>query len=308
MNLPQTETKTMTDFRPFKAWRYDPSRVDMNRVIAPPYDVISPSEQEALYDRSPYNCVRLILNKIETADSEGSNRYTRAQKFYERWRQEGVVVQEDQPSFYFYRQTFRDPRNGKIAERTALLGRLRLEPFEKGIVIPHEKTLSKPRADRRKLLEATETNFSPVFGLYEDPQKQVSSVQQEIIKTAPLFEALDDQGVRHSVWVVNKPDWVEKIQTGMSTKKIYIADGHHRYQTALEYGADKRRQDGNPDAEMPYDFVLMAMIEFNDPGLILLPTHRVILPYPALNEAQALKVLEPFFKLEPRKTASRLSG
>lgn len=306
-----SETKTMTDFRPFEAWRYDPAKVDMNRVIAPPYDVISPADQQALYERSPYNCVRLILNKIETSDNEVSNRYSRAAKFYQQWQREQVVVQEEKPSFYLYRQTFRDPRNGKTMDRTALLGKLHLEAFEKEIVIPHEKTLSKPRADRRKLLEATETNFSPVFGLYEDPNGDVSSVRHEITKTSPLFEALDDQGVRHSVWVVNQPAWIERIQGGMSKRKIYIADGHHRYQTALEYGAEKRKQDGNPDQEMPYDFVLMALIEFNDPGLILLPTHRVILPYAGFNAEQALKALEPYFKFESMPLNSlkeKLSG
>jgi uncharacterized protein (DUF1015 family) len=300
----QAETKTMTDFRPFQAWRYDPSAIDMNRVIAPPYDVISPSEQDDLYARSPYNCIRLILNKIETSDNESQNRYSRANKFYKAWQGEKILVQEEQPSYYLYRQTFKDPRSGKTADRTAILGKLHLEPFENEIVIPHEKTLSKPRADRRKLLEATETNFSPVFGLYEDPKGDVSAIRHEITKTSPLFEALDDQGVRHSVWVVNKTEWVKRIQSGMKSRKIYIADGHHRYQTALEYGAEKRKQDGNPESEMPYDFVLMALIEFNDPGLILLPTHRMILPYagfdaPTALKALALKALEPYFKLEP---------
>lgn len=293
-----TTHKSMADFRPFQAWRYDPKAVSMNHVIAPPYDVISPSEQENLYARSPYNCIRLILNKIEESDTDSQNRYTRARDFYNQWRQEKKVIQENTPSYYLYRQTFQDPRNGKIAERTALLGRLHLEPFEKNIVIPHEKTLSKPRADRRKLTEATATNFSPVFGLYEDPQKEIGLVFSEITKTEPLFEATDDQKVKHIVWAVSDPHWIEQIQQGISSKKIYIADGHHRYQTALEYGADKRKEKGNPAEELNSDFVLMALVEFNDPGLVLLPTHRMILPYEGFDAAQAIKVLEPYFQFE----------
>lgn len=295
-----TTMKKLADFRPIQAWRYDPAAVSMNEVIAPPYDVISPSQQDHLYARSPYNCVRLILNKIEAADTDDhQNRYTRARDCYNAWQAKSILVQESAPAYYLYRQIFQDPRSGQITQRDALLGKLHLESFDRDIVIPHEKTLSKPRADRRKLLEAAATNFSPVFGLYEDPQGEIKSVIDEISQTQSLFEALDDQRVRHRVWMIQDPRHTESIHHAMAQRKIYIADGHHRYQTALEYGIEKRRQDGNPSSEMPYDFVLMALVELNDPGLILLPTHRIILPYEGFEVKAALEVLKNYFRCEP---------
>lgn len=297
--------KKLADFRPMQAWRYDPAAVSMNDVIAPPYDVISPVEQEQLYSRSPYNCVRLILNKIESSDTDQENRYSRARNCYETWRSKGILVQENAPAYYLYHQIFQDPRSGQTVQRDALLGKLHLESFDRNIVIPHEKTLSKPRADRRKLLEATATNFSPVFGLYEDPQGEIKSVISEIGRTQSLFEAVDDQGVRHTIWAIQNPSQIEIIQQAISQRKIYIADGHHRYQTALEYGIEKRQQEGLPagqagklSSEMPYDFVLMALVEFNDPGLVLLPTHRMILPYKEFELPAMLESLKTYFRCE----------
>ncbi len=301
MNSPGTElkTKTMADFRPFSAWRYDPKKVNMNQVIAPPYDVISPDEQTALYERSPYNCVRLILNKIEASDHDGENRYSRARDFFQDWQKDKTLIQDSQPCFYFYRQEFTDPVSGKRQERSALLGKLKLEPFEKNIVIPHEKTLSKPREDRRKLLEATQTNFSPVFGLYEDPSGDVAEISLNVSKERPLFEAVDDQKVRHILWGLSDDKLNQRIHEILSSRKIYIADGHHRYQTALEYAKNKRQSDSlAADVEVPLDFVLMALVEFHDPGMVLLPTHRMILPFPGFETEKALEVLKNDFKIE----------
>ncbi len=291
--------KKLADFRPFKGWRYDPAKVGMSEVIAPPYDVIYPPEQELLYKRSPYNSVRLILNKIEPTDTEQNSRYTRAKKFFEEWQKSGHVVQENAPAFYLYRQTYQSPVDGKKFERTAILGRLHLEPFDKGIVVPHEKTLSQARADQRKLLETAQVSFSPVFGLYDDPRKEMTAAVQGIPSGKPLFEAVDDQSVKHTVWTVTDTKTVETIQEIIGKKHIYIADGHHRYQTALEYSHDIRKKKGTPESqELASDFVLIALVEFHDPGLILMPTHRLVLPYQGFEGGQAVDKLKSYFKVE----------
>ncbi len=292
----------LADFRPFKSWRYNEAKVNFERVIAPPYDVISDSEQARLYARDPHNCIRLILNKIEDSDTDHNNRYTRARDCFNSWQREEVLIRENEPCFYLYRQNFADPDSGQAKERTAVLGRLKLEPFEKGIVVPHEKTLSKPRADRRKLLEATQTNFSPVFGLYEDPSKKVSKAVESLIHEKPLYEAVDDQKVRHRVWVIRESKQIEALHEFFSTRSIYIADGHHRYQTSLEYAREQKAAQGiSEKEEKPSDFTLMALVEFHDPGLVLMPTHRMILPFKGFESKRALESLKLYFNIEPLK-------
>lgn len=306
------ELKIMSDVRPFHAWHYDPAQVSLERVIAPPYDVISNALQEELYQKSPYNCVRLILNREEPSDSARNNRYTRANACWESWRREHVLIREDSPFFYLYRQIFRDPTSIETKTRFALLGRLKLESFEKGTVIPHEKTLAKPREDRSKLLEATHINFSPVFGLFEDPEGEVMSSYEGVNDESPLFEITDDEGVRHALWKLQDEGTLEKIHERMAGRKIYIADGHHRYQTALEHAARERQRLGISDSEeTPSDFVLTALVSFQDPGLVILATHRVILPFPGFDSGKAMTALKPFFKIEPlsfRALTARLTS
>ena len=230
------------DFQPFKAWRYNTERVDVATVLAPPYDVISPEKQQKLYDRSPFNSIRLILNKKDPADTDQHNGYTRARDTFQEWQNQGVLVQEQSPCFYVYRQTFKDPVTQLTKNRFALLGRVRLEPFEKGIIVPHEKTLSGPKADRMRLLRTVQTNFSPVFGLYNDKGLEVRSIIQDPMNSKPVFEAEDDDKVVHTLWAIEDPDILAKLQKALRPKKVYIADGHHRYETALEYARQQRGQ------------------------------------------------------------------
>ena len=294
-----TPVKIMADFRPFQGWRYDAAKISHSDVLAPPYDVIYPQEQELLYKRSPYNSVRLVLNKIEETDNDQNNRYTRAKKFFQNWQASGHVVQENAPAFYLYRQTYQNPVNGQKLERTAVLGRLHLEPFDKGIVVPHEKTLSQARADQRRLLETAEVSFSPVFGLYDDPQKEMAAAFKNVPAQKPLFEAIDDYKVKHEVWAITDASTVGTIQRIIAKKHIYIADGHHRYQTALEYSRDARKQKNIPEnGEIASDFALIALVEFHDQGLILMPTHRLLLPYAGFEGEKAVEKLKAYFKVE----------
>lgn len=298
--MTQTSTeKKLADFRPLNGWRYNVEKVAGSDVVAPPYDVIYPPEQEALYKRSPYNCVRLILNKIEETDTETNSRYTRAKQFFRDWQSSGIVQRETSPAFYLYRQTYKHPATGEKLERTAILGRLHLEPFEKGIVVPHEKTLSQARADQRKLLETAEVSFSPVFGLYDDPQKEMTAAVKTVPSAKPSFEATDDHQVKHEVWSVTDPKTIETVQNIIAKKHIYIADGHHRYRTALEYSQDVHKNKNIPESqELGSDFVLIALVEFHDPGLILMPTHRLLKSYAGFEGAQGVEKLKEFFDVK----------
>ncbi|HXV27913.1 MAG TPA: DUF1015 domain-containing protein [bacterium] len=296
-NFPQI--KTMVDFKPFRAWHYNPDKIKFQNVIAPPYDIISGEKQKDLYARSPYNCIRLILNREEGGDSESQNRYTRARDFFEVWRRENILIQDQNPHFYLYGQTFEDPRDGSFRKRFALLGCLRLEAFEKGVVIPHEKTLAKPREDRRKLLDATHANFSPVFGLYEDAENKLAACFSRVTQSSPYLDVTDEEKVQHALWMIDDPKTIREIQNRLSQNKIFIADGHHRYQTALDYARDKHLQEGiSSETFMPYDFRLTALVEFNDPGLVLLPTHRILSAWPGFDLSRALDTLAEFFKIE----------
>jgi len=293
----------MADFRAFKALRYNLDKTSLQSVIAPPYDVISPAGQDRLYQKSPLNCIRLILNKEEPGDQEGRNRYTRARDFLQEWIQQGVLAQEESAAFYLYRQTFADLRDGKSKTRVAVFGQLKLEPFEKGIVIPHEKTLSKPKQDRLRLLQATETNLSAVFGLYEDPDAKIRTVLNACLAQPAQCQAVDEENVRHELWTLRDGLVVETLTKQWAAKNVYIADGHHRYQTALDYSLARRKKENVPaDKEMPYDSILMAMVAFEDAGIVLYPTHRMVnlSAYPALtrDSQAALAKLEPYFDIQ----------
>ena len=288
-------TKKLADFRPLRAWRYSPAKVSMSDVIAPPYDIISPQKQIQLYNKSIYNCIRLILNKQETLDNEKNNPYTRAKHFFQDWKKQNILVQEHSPSYYLYEQIFHDPETFGVKTRRAILGRLKLEPFDKGIVIPHEKTLSKAREDRKRLLETTHTNFSPIFGLYEDEQGEIQKLIETCLEHAPLFEAEDEEGIRHVVWAISDPVQTERLHQAVLAKKIYIADGHHRYQVSLDHSIRQREAQGNPKGELLSDFTMMALVEFNDTGLILMPTHRMISDFQGYDEAKALTEIKKYF-------------
>lgn len=254
------------DFRPFRAWRYNASRVPLSRVLAPPYDVISPAERESLYAASPYNVVRLILGKEP-------NFYELAAAHWEAWSEEGILVQEEKPAFYLYEQSFRHPWDSRPMRRLALAGILKLGT--EGSVLPHEATFAAPKKDRLQLLEKTETNLSPIFGLHPDPDGMVSEIGGLYRNSPPAFEAEDLQKTAHRVWRIESEPDQRKIRELLSGTKILIADGHHRYETAVEYRR-KRREESPGLGEAPFDFVMMALAAFEDEGLLVLPTHRMI--------------------------------
>ncbi len=302
-----TETLAVTqlDVKPFRGYRYSEKRVDFKKVIAPPYDVISPAKQDHLYGLSPFNVVRLILNKKEPADNAEHNTYSRARDAFNNWIQEQILMRDDNSSFYIYRQSYKSPLDGKTKERTALLGRVKVEPFEKGIIIPHEKTLKGPRADRMNLIKMIETNLSPVFGLYKDEAGVTGKLLDSAIRQAgkPIFDLIDEDGIGQTLWVTTDPTICKDISESLRDKKIYIADGHHRYETSLEYAGWKREQEnsvkkgGAAKGPQPYDYTLMAFVSFSDPGFMVMPTHRLMIKL-TVPKDQMIEKLKTQFDLQ----------
>lgn len=299
MNDLHTPSKIALDFQSLRAWRYNTNRVQMAAVLAPPYDVISSEKQQRLYEKSPFNCIRLILNRKEPTDTDQDNSYTRARDAFKEWQKKGVLIQDEVPCYYVYRQTFKDPVMGDRKNRYALLGRVRLESFDKGIVIPHEKTLRGPREDRMRLLKTVKTNFSPVFGLYQDEGYEIRSIIQDPINSRALFEVEDDDQITHALWIIHDEDILSRIHQCLKSKKVYIADGHHRYETALEYSRQKREEmKVSPKVILPFDYMYMALVSFDDPGFVVLPTHRIVTKL-SMEDQEILDRLRECFKVEP---------
>ncbi len=267
----------MTVVRPFVGTRYNAKHVgDLREVYAPPYDVISPAMQEALHSRHPNNCVRLILGRHESDDDAQSNRHTRAAATFARWREEGVMVDDAAPSFYIYTQTFDLPGRGRVT-RTGFFGAVELVELGPGGIMAHEHTFEGPKADRFALMQATNANLSAVFSLYTDEAGTTTRLFAERMAAEPPWDtATTDDGVDHALWVVNDAAFISAVREVLADQPIYIADGHHRCETALRYAAFCRGEKSADAAPTPTDHVLMYLVNTEDTGLEILPTHRVL--------------------------------
>ncbi len=265
----------MAYISPFRALRYDPSKVTLSKTVTQPYDKITPAMQEQYYDASPCNLVRIILGKKEASDNEQNNVYTRAAKYFADWRRDGVLKPDAEPSIYLYVQQFAVPGGTERLERRGFIALGRVEDYANKVVYRHEQTLSKPKADRLDLLRATKAHFEQIFMLYSDPASEIDGALNP--NTPPDMETSDEYGVAHKVWKISDPKLVKLVQDKMADKKLIIADGHHRYETSLNYRNERRAAAGgavNPDA--PYEFTVMTFVNMDRPGLVILPTHRVV--------------------------------
>jgi uncharacterized protein (DUF1015 family) len=287
----------MADIRAFRAFRYDLGRVgNLSDVIAPPYDVIDSSLQQSLYGRSPYNAIRLILNKEEPTDNEAENRYSRAARFLRDWQRDDVLMQDSARGLYVYYQDFEV--EGRRYTRRGFLARVRLEPFGRGRIYAHEETMAGPKADRLRLFHATGMNLSPVFGLYPDPDDEVMTPLDALVRRTPPIQATDHLGVVSRLWPVTDQHVVSAVTGLLSPKPVFIADGHHRYETSLRY-LDERRADGEVrDDEAAANFTLMMLVGMSDPGLTILPTHRLVSGIPDLTADQLAGILGNHFHIE----------
>jgi uncharacterized protein (DUF1015 family) len=288
----------MADIRAFRAFRYDPGRVGaLSDVVAPPYDVIDPALQQALYDRSPYNVIRLILNKESPSDTEHDNRYTRAAAALRDLLRDDVLRQDSARTLYVYHQQFEV--EGRTHTRRGFLARVRLEPFGTGRIYPHEETLAGPKADRLKLFRATAMNLSPVFGLYPDSEDAVMSALDAAVGRSLPLEATDHLGVVSRLWPVTDHHVVSTVTGLLGPKPVFIADGHHRYETGLRYLEERRAAGEVHDAESAPNFILMMLVGMSDPGLLILPTHRLVSGLFGLTADRLRTLLAPHFDVEP---------
>lgn len=286
----------MADIRAFRGFRYDLGKVGaLADVICPPYDVIDPALQQTLYAASPFNAVRLELTQEQPGDTESDNKYTRAARTLKEWTFDNVLTQDTARGLYVYEQEF--TAEGRTYTRRGFLARVRLEPFGTGRIFPHEQTLSGPKADRLKLYQATGFNISPVFGLYPDDAGEVFAALEPLVRTAPPLVAKDHLGVVNRFWPVTDPAVVTKVIGLMGQKPVFIADGHHRYETGLKYLDEQTAAGAVQDDEAPANFCLMMLVGMSDPGLIILPTHRLVSGLPAVTAEQMKATLKEHFDI-----------
>ena len=272
----------MAEIAPFRGWRYGLEQVGaLSDVVAPPYDVIDATEQDRLYEQHPCNVIRLILNRSEPGDDSETARYQRAAGFLDRWQQDGVLVRDAAPCLYVYHQQF--TWEGVSYLRRGFLGRIRLEEFGTGSVFPHEQTMPGPKADRLALFEHGRTCLSPVFGLYPADSQIVQGPLDASCNGTPSHEVIDGQGVIHRLWAVEDSEAIAAACGALVDVPIFIAYGHHRYETALNY----RR--AHPDVDAA-GYTMMMMVAMDDPGLAILPTHRLVTGVDGL-DAQTLSGL-----------------
>lgn len=287
----------MPEIQAFRGIRYNLAHVgSLSDVVAPPYDVIDPELQKALYERHPCNAVRLELNRIEPGDDEQDNRYTRAARFLKNWRSEGVLFQEADPAIYVYHVQF--AWEGRSHCRRGFMARMRLSAFGEGQVFPHEHTMSKPKLDRLMLTVVCKANLSPIFALYSDPQQQTDALLESAISGRVPLEATDHLGAVHRVWPVTDVDVISEVAARIAPRPIFLADGHHRYETALKY-RQETYESGFLRPDHPANYVLILFVAMEDPGLVILPTHRLFRGLPALTAPQLVARLGDCFTWRP---------
>src|SRR6202158_4651039 len=266
----------MAQVYPFRAFRYDPARASFDRVLTQPYDKISPAMQEKYYATDPHNLIAVEKGRAYPGDTPQNNVYTRAAAAIEDWIRRNVVVQDPAPAFYAYTQEYTVPGTEERRTRRGFIGAGKLEEYSAGIVFRHEHTLSGPKADRLELLRHTKTHTGQLFMLYSDAQRRIDAILAEAeAAAAPATEMRDEFGVVHRLRVIANPQRVAAIQKAMEDQKLVIADGHHRYETALNYRNECRTHAGKSDPDAPYERAMMTFINTRSEGLTILPTHRV---------------------------------
>src|ERR1700675_4996967 len=303
----------MATILPFRAWRYVAGRVPIRLAVTQPYDKITPAMQEHYYQASPYNLVRIILGKRLPGDGDAENVYTRAAASFQNWRQTGVLRQDPEPSIYRYSQTFILPESvpegvpgsQTWAERRSFIALGRIEDYSAGVVFRHEQTLAKPKADRLDLLRASRAHFGQIFMLYSGAGKVDALLDSAAAKNKHIdIEVTDEYDVVHRVWKISDPSVIASVQQQMRDRKLIIADGHHRYETALTH-RDERRVEAETGSGLPapYDSVMMTFVDMDRPvkdrpGLVILPTHRLVFGLLSFSPAQFQAETRKFFNVE----------
>jgi uncharacterized protein (DUF1015 family) len=256
---------------PTRGLYYNPQKVaDLSQVATPPYDVIMPEEAQRYRERHLYNIIRLIL----PAGEGGMDRYQEAAHYLQEWEKEGVLIRDEKPSLYPYQQIFDSP-SGEVKKRNGFISLVKLEPWGEGNIIPHEETIPKTVEDRLNLMEACGANLSQVFTLYSDPAGEIEGQLADTWESPPRYEFRDDEGVTHRLWQVDDPHVIFEIEKAMRNKILLIADGHHRYKTALKYRDRMRERYPAYTAKSPFEYTMLYLTPIEGEGLLILPTHRL---------------------------------
>lgn len=286
----------MVEIAPFRGLIYNQRKIkDLSLVVTPPYDVISPLEQEKYYQKHPNNVIRLILGKIEPGDDEKDNRYIRATKFFKNWIEEEFLARDKSPALYLYLQEFVSGKKRKA--RMALTALMKLEDYKSKSIMPHEKTFTGPKRDRLNLLRTCKANFCSIFLLYSDPEQVINKILYDSARKKPLIEFVDDSGIKHKLWRMSDKNKIKKIKKEMQSKVIFIADGHHRYETALKFRDIKRADCKNFSGREEFNYTMVSLVSMEDPGLEILPFHRLVKGLKNLDRKKLLQQLAKFFDL-----------
>jgi uncharacterized protein (DUF1015 family) len=289
----------MATVLPFRGIRYNPKQVkDLSKVVAPPYDILSAKDQEAYYGLHSNNIVRLDFGKALSGDKPGRDKYVRSANLLRLWREQGVLLQDLMPALYVIGQDFTTP-DGKKKSFLGVIGELKLEPYKTGVVKPHERTLAGPKVDRLELTRATKANLSQVFMLFDDPKGQGQRWLQAQAKAKPSVDIKLADGVRHRLWVVSKPAALKAFTAFMAQRPAYIADGHHRYETMLAYAAEAKGVKGAKGT-------MVAFAPVQSPGMVVLPTHRMLYGLRNFSSEALLAKLAKAFDIKDQKDLAGL--
>ena len=292
----------MAKIKPFKAVHYNLKKIDdMSKVICPPYDVISPKEQAAFYQAHPQNYIRILLGLDNEKDNAQDNRYTRAKKTFAEWIEKDILVADEKPCIYIYQQEYKV--FGQKRTRVGFLALMRLRDKEESKVFPHENTHMAAKVDRLSLLRSVKASLCPIFVCYSDAYKRIDSMFQEFIKQKKSFiDITDPDHVRHILWRMDDPKIIEKVQSLMDGQPLFIADGHHRYEVAMEYCKQRLEGRQNFTGEEPFNFVMTYFTNLESKDLAILPIHRVVKKLP-----KNLDFLEEFFRVDKVNSVNELN-
>ena len=299
----------MAIIAPFRGLTYNFKKLgDMSKLMAPPYDVIDERQQEEYYNAHPNNVIRLILGKKRNNDSDSDNRYTRSAQEMKKWEQEDILVRSDKPAMYLTAHDY-DLGNGKGRRtRWGLIALVRIEEDGSNVILPHEKTFSAHKDDRLRLMKACNAQLSQIFGLYDDSDKIISDVCSEISNRGPDVSFDFKDGTSHRMWTIKDKVFFKKVADAMKDKSIFIADGHHRYETSRNFRDLMRKKYGTADGDKAYDYVMMYLSDMNDKGLTIMPTHRLIKEYEAFDKDAFFNRARQYFSIDEMNVPNMCAG
>ncbi len=286
----------MVEIAPFKALMYNKDKIQtLDDVMSPPYDIISEEMQQELYEKHPYNYVKIILGKQFPDDNETNNRYTRAQQYFLKWQHDAILIKNNTPAIFPYKISYNVQGRSKTMNGFFVL--LRLDPTYT-TVRAHEKTLAKPKADRLNLMRACDAHFEPIELLYKDKRDTIRKIIDDCIhKNKPVINVHGYDGFHHKLWQIDNEEVIAKIVEKLKKEPLYIADGHHRYQTAINYAMEQQEKTKNTSPDAPFNYQMVVLVNMYDEGLSILPTHR-LLKLPGFNIQHMIKKCEPYFSIQ----------